>query len=111
VRFRGFQPEDREELPVFEEDDMTGERLDPSSYVGYHNQEDAQEDAELTHVGYGTPAGEYLRRFWHGIAITSELADLPLPIRILGEDLVLFPLGRATPCCEFRRSMASTIKL
>jgi nitrite reductase/ring-hydroxylating ferredoxin subunit len=86
---------------VFEEDDMTGERLDPSSYVGYHNQEDA----------HGTPAGEYLRRFWHGIAITSELADLPLPIRILGEDLVLFrdKSGRLgllkKHCCHRRASL------
>ena len=48
------------------------------------------ENAELTHVGPGTPGGNYMRRFWHPIALSSELTDLPLAVRILGEDLVLF---------------------
>ncbi len=49
-----------------------------------------QEDAELTHVEPGTPCGEYLRRFWHPVAMASQLGDLPVAIRILGEDLVVF---------------------
>ncbi len=49
-----------------------------------------KEDEELTHVGPGTPGGEYLRRYWHPVAFTSSLKDLPLRIRILGEDLALF---------------------
>ena len=48
------------------------------------------EDSELTHVGPGMPCGEYLRRFWHPVAMSSEVGDLPLAVRILGEDLVLF---------------------
>ena len=46
----------------------------------------------LTHVGPGTPQGEYLRRYWHPVAMSSQLAanDQPMPLRILGEDLVLF---------------------
>jgi nitrite reductase/ring-hydroxylating ferredoxin subunit len=48
------------------------------------------EDARLTHVGPGTPAGELLRRYWHPVALSSEVADLPRRVRILGEDLVLF---------------------
>ncbi|MBI3706257.1 MAG: aromatic ring-hydroxylating dioxygenase subunit alpha [Proteobacteria bacterium] len=59
-------------------------------YGGYHATAVAQEDAELTHVGPGTPCGEYLRRFWHPVALSSQLKDLPLPVRALGEDLVLF---------------------
>ena len=48
------------------------------------------EDAEITHVGPGTPGGEYLRRFWHPIAFENSLRDIPLRVRIMGEDLVLF---------------------
>ena len=47
-------------------------------------------DDELTQIGPGTPCGEYFRRFWLPVALTSELADVPLRVRILGEDLVLF---------------------
>jgi len=47
-------------------------------------------DPELTQVGPGTPCGEYLRRFWMPVAMTSQVKDLPLRIRRLGEDLVLF---------------------
>ena len=47
-------------------------------------------DPELSHVGPGTPCGEYLRRYWMPVAMTQQVGDLPLRIRILGEDLVLF---------------------
>ena len=50
-------------------------------------------DPELTEVGPGTPCGEYLRRFWQPIALTSMVTDLPLRIRRFGEDLVLFRDG------------------
>jgi phenylpropionate dioxygenase-like ring-hydroxylating dioxygenase large terminal subunit len=59
-------------------------------HEAYYNSIVPPEDAALTHVGPGTPCGEYLRRFWHPVAQTSTLKDLPVPIRILGEDLVLF---------------------
>jgi nitrite reductase/ring-hydroxylating ferredoxin subunit len=57
---------------------------------GWHRRSNAAEDAELTHVGPGTPCGEYMRRFWHPVAMTEQVRDLPLAIRVLGEDLVLF---------------------
>ena len=63
------------------------------SYTGYDERARGGEDPELTHVGAGTPCGEYLRRFWHGIALSSELGELPLNVRIMGEDLVLFRNG------------------
>jgi nitrite reductase/ring-hydroxylating ferredoxin subunit len=63
------------------------------SYRGYENRDTPPEDAELTHVGPGTPCGEYLRRFWHGIALSREVGDLPLAVRLFGEDLVLFRDG------------------
>jgi nitrite reductase/ring-hydroxylating ferredoxin subunit len=59
-------------------------------YAGYYQSEEPAEDAELTHVGPGTPCGEYLRRFWQPVAFSHELTDLPVRLRILGEDLVLF---------------------
>ena len=43
--------------------------------------------------GPGTPCGEYLRRFWHGIVLSKEVGELPLAIRLFGEDLVLFRDG------------------
>ena len=63
-------------------------------YAGY-NRDHARpcEDDELTYVGPGTPCGEYFRRFWLPVAKSSELADAPLRLRILGEDLVLFRDG------------------
>ena len=59
-------------------------------FGGYHTREVPDEDEELTHVGPGTPGGEYLRRFWHPVARVEDLGDLAAPIRILGEDLILF---------------------
>ena len=52
-----------------------------------------KEDSFLTHVGPGTPGGEYLRRFWHPMEFTASLGDVPMRIRRLGEDLVLFRDG------------------
>jgi nitrite reductase/ring-hydroxylating ferredoxin subunit len=62
-------------------------------YTGYYNRPPADDDTLLTKVGPGTPCGEYLRRYWHPFLIASELKDLPLPVRLLGEDLVVFRDG------------------
>ena len=62
----------------------------PAGFQGYHQVRNAEEDAELTHVGPGTPCGEYLRRYWQPVAMSEELGELPMVVRILGEDLVLF---------------------
>ena len=59
-------------------------------YGGYFHREVPDEDAELTHVGPGTPGGEYLRRFWQPVCFSDELGELPYRLRILGEDLVAF---------------------
>ena len=61
------------------------------AYSGYHSAGiPLQHDEELLETGPGTRAGEYLRRFWHPICLSSELTDLPLAVRLLGEDLVVF---------------------
>src|SRR4051812_2457457 len=46
----------------------------------------------LTRTGRGTPCGELLRRYWQPAALAEELpaGGAPLPVRLLGEDLVLF---------------------
>ena len=59
-------------------------------FGAYYHRDVPQEDAELTHTGVGTPCGEYLRRFWQPICFTDELRDLPVRVKILGEELVVF---------------------
>ena len=61
----------------------------PHIFAGRQQAVDIAEDADLTRVGPGTPCGEYLRRFWQPVAISSELGALPLKVRMLGEDLLL----------------------
>jgi nitrite reductase/ring-hydroxylating ferredoxin subunit len=63
------------------------------AYSGYYQAEEVEIDDALTRVGPGTPCGEYLRRYWHPVALTQDLGELPLPVRILGENLVLFRDG------------------
>ena len=64
------------------------------AYRGYETRYYAQADEELTKVGPGTPCGEYLRRYWHPVAMTSEIGEFPLAIQILGEELVVFRDGK-----------------
>ena len=59
-------------------------------FGGYHKAKRPDEDSELTHVGPNTPCGEYFRRFWIPVAMADEVKDVPLRLKILGEDLVLF---------------------
>jgi 5,5'-dehydrodivanillate O-demethylase oxygenase subunit len=55
------------------------------------------ENEGLARVGRGTPAGELLRRYWHVAAASCELTqESPVkPVRILGEDLILFRMPPA----------------
>lgn len=52
----------------------------------------AEENNLLTRTNPKTPAGELLRRYWQPVALTEELAQgsAPRPVKIMGEDLVLF---------------------
>ena len=54
-------------------------------------------DAELTEVGPGTPCGEFMRRYWHPIALSEKLGPKPQNVRILGEDLILFRDRKGRP--------------
>jgi phenylpropionate dioxygenase-like ring-hydroxylating dioxygenase large terminal subunit len=70
------------------------QRVKAKPFDGYHRKQTAEPDVRLCSVGRGTPGGEYLRRFWHPVAYLSELGELPLKVRALGEDLVAFRDGR-----------------
>ena len=81
----------------------------PIGYQGYHRTRSGEVDTELTATGPGTPCGEYLRRYWQPVAMTSELADLPLRVELLGEALVLFrdgsgQIGLVHKNCPHRRA-------
>jgi phenylpropionate dioxygenase-like ring-hydroxylating dioxygenase large terminal subunit len=63
-------------------------------------------NAALTEVGRGKPMGELLRRYWHPIGLSTDANATPKPVRVLGEDLVLFRDGAGKPglvvanCCH-----------
>ena len=59
-------------------------------YDGYAINRPLEPDFDLLQVGPGTPGGEYFRRFWLPVAMSSQLGELPVATRILGEDLVVF---------------------
>ncbi len=64
----------------------------------------------LTEVGPGKPMGELLRRYWMPAAGASEFDDTPIkPVRLLGEDLVLYKdrsgaFGAVDRRCAHRRA-------
>ena len=45
---------------------------------------------QIVQVGSGTLGGNYLRCFWWPVALAEEVKDIPVPVKILGEELVLF---------------------
>ena len=51
-------------------------------------------DERLARTNSKTPCGEYLRRYWHPVALTSEISEIPKEIRILGEDLVILNFNK-----------------
>jgi len=65
----------------------------------------ATHNAFLTEVGPGTPCGEFLRRYWHPVAISSEVNSRPGQIRVLGEDLILFRDKSGRPGLLYPRCM------
>ena len=66
-------------------------------------------DESLVRTNSKKPCGEYLRRYWHPVALTSEVSETPREIRILGEDLVIFKttkenIGLVHKACPHRRA-------
>jgi 5,5'-dehydrodivanillate O-demethylase len=64
----------------------------------------------LTRLGPGTKMGNLLRRYWHPIAAVAELDERPTrPVRLMGEDLVLYKdksgtFGLVERQCPHRRA-------
>jgi phthalate 4,5-dioxygenase len=52
----------------------------------------AEDNQKITETGPGTPGGAWMRLYWQPVALSEELeAERPVvPVRVLGEDLVLF---------------------
>jgi 5,5'-dehydrodivanillate O-demethylase oxygenase subunit len=51
----------------------------------------AEQNAELTQVGPGTPMGDVLRHYWYPVCFTRELEEFPVKkARLLGEDWAVF---------------------
>ena len=50
-----------------------------------------EQNDTLTQVGPGTPMGELMRRYWHPVAAKAQLVERNvMPVRLFGEDLILF---------------------
>lgn len=71
-----------------QEDQSVGGVFGP--YAGYFMRGVPAHDGELTETGPGTPMGEYMRRFWQPVCLAGQLRDLPVALKVLGEDLVAF---------------------
>jgi phenylpropionate dioxygenase-like ring-hydroxylating dioxygenase large terminal subunit len=54
-------------------------------------------DRELIEVGPGTPCGEWMRRYWHPVALSANVVPTPQNVRILGEDLIVFRDRKGRP--------------
>ena len=54
-------------------------------------------NAKLTEVGRGTPMGELLRRYWHPVGLSADAGSTPRPVKVLGEELILFRDGGGRP--------------
>jgi phthalate 4,5-dioxygenase oxygenase subunit len=52
---------------------------------------------DLPRTGPATRGGEMLRRYWHPVCIADKLREIPLAVRILSEDLVVFRDGTGRP--------------
>jgi 5,5'-dehydrodivanillate O-demethylase len=69
---------------------------------------------DFAHVGPGTLAGRYLRRFWQPLYVAADLpAGWAKPLRILGEDFTLYRGEDGTPHviaprCAHRGTQLST---
>ena len=78
-------------------------------YDGYSINQPSTPDLDMLQVGPGTPGGSYFRRFWLPIAMSSQLKELPVAIRLLCEELVVFrdlagAVGLLHKHCAHRRA-------
>ena len=88
---------------------MGKDNLITKDFRGYKQASLPNIDEALSRVGPETFCGEYLRRYWHPVALSSEISKVPKEIRILGEDLVIFKttenkIGLVHKNCPHRRA-------
>ena len=88
---------------------MSNNNFTNQDFRGYNQAIVPKFDEGLARTGSRTPCGEYLRRYWHPVALTSEVSEVPKEIRILGEDLVIFKttkdnIGLVHKACPHRRA-------
>jgi len=88
---------------------MNNENFNNQDFRGYKQAVIPKIDESLAHTNSTTACGEYLRRYWHPVALTSEVSETPKSIRILGEDLVIFKttkgnIGLVHKACPHRRA-------
>jgi len=91
---------------------MGKDNLITKDFRGYKQASLPSIDETLSRVGPETPCGEYLRRYWHPVALSSEVSEVPKEIRILDEDLVIFKttenkIGLVHKNCPHRRAFFS----
>ena len=60
------------------------------NYRGYLQSEESKIDNVLAHIGPDSPCGEFFRRYWQPVSLSSEVGKNPILLKILGEELVLF---------------------
>ena len=83
--------------------------VDSKNYRGYLQSEESKIDSVLAHIGPGSPCGEFFRSYWHPVSLSSEVGKNPIPLKILGEELVLFrttngELGLVHKHCSHRNA-------
>tara|TARA_B100001142_G_scaffold223051_1_gene221202 strand:+ start:1805 stop:3166 length:1362 start_codon:yes stop_codon:yes gene_type:complete len=88
---------------------MSNHNFTNQDFRGYKQANVPKIDESLARTDVNTPCGEYLRRYWHPVALTSEVNETPREIRILGEDLVIFKtikgnIGLVHKACPHRRA-------
>ena len=88
---------------------MVSQNFNDQDFRGYEQSIVPKIDEVLAQTDSKTPCGEYLRRYWHPVALTSEISEIPKEIRILGEDLVIFKttkgnIGLVHKACPHRRA-------
>ena len=88
---------------------MDKQNFRSQDFRGYKQSIISKIDEDLARTGSKTSCGEYLRCYWHPVALTSEVSETPKEIRILGEDLVIFKttmgnIGLVHKACPHRRA-------
>src|ERR1700722_9443348 len=65
----------------------------------------AQSDEAIVRCGPGTLGGELLRRYWQPLALSTDVKDLPVLVKIFDEELILFRGGNGVPGLLYPRCM------